>query len=500
MSKARQFARNTGINLAGQLGVAVIGFFVTPYLVHRMGIETYALYVLLYATAGYLSLLSFGAGSATIKYTAQFHAARNRGGLRDILFYSGSTHFFGALLGAVVVAGGARFWAVRLFHVPPALADLAAWVICAAAVGAVFAALTQFSGAVLQGLQRFDWQVGVSLLQNGLMPLGAAALISRGLGLKGVAAWYVALQAGVCLIFFAVLWTLLRPARDFKIGERLAFKSYAAFGVSAWLVNVASIANTQLDKVFIVRAVSLADLTLYSVPSGLLQRVQTLPAAISTVLLPMMSEVHGPDARERLVRMYLKASRFLLWVVLPVLVLLFALMPQFLTLWLGLDFVGRGVWPARFLVLAQAFAAINFIPNIVSTSRDHPEYYSAMSWAQALLNIAAWMLLIPRYHILGAALGAWLSQALATAANVWLVHRRFLALSWREYFAEVLYRPGVAAALLLAAVFPLHDLAQTWARLILLSAGGGVVYGAAMWAGMHGEDRQFVGTLLKRGA
>lgn len=497
MSKGRQFARNTGINLAGQFVVAVIGFFVTPYLVHRMGIETYALYVLLYSTAGYLSLFSFGAGSATIKYTAQYHAARSRGGLGDILFYSGSTHLLGALFGAVVVAGGARFWAVRLFHIEPALTDLASWVLCAAALGAVFVALIQFSNCVLQGLQRFDWQVGIALLTNVLMPLGACALISRGLGLRGVAAWYVLLQAGICLIFFAVLWKLLRPARDFKNGERLAFKSFAAFSFSAWLLPVATIANSQLDKTFIVRAVSLADLTLYSVPAGLLERLQTLPGMISSVLLPMMSEVHGPDARERLVRLYLKSSRFLLWVTLPLLVLLFSLMPQFLALWLGPDFVGRSVWPARFLVLMQAFAAVKFIPNSISFSRDHPEYCSAASWAQALLNIPIWLWLIPRYHILGAALGACLSQALVTTVYVWLVHRRFLALSWEDYYADVLHRPVLSAALLLAVVFPLHALAQTWPRLLLLSAGGGLVYAATMWLGMHDEDRKFIRTLLR---
>ncbi len=497
MSKARQFVRNTGFNLLGQLGVAVIGFFVTPYLVHRMGIETYALYVLLYATAGYLSLLSFGASAATIKYTAQFHASRNRGGLRDILFYAGSTHLLGALLGAAVVAGGARFWAFRLFHVPPPLLDLASWVLCAAALGAVFSALIQFSSAVLQGLHRFDWQAGLSLLLNGLMPLGAAALISQGLGLGGVAAWYVLLQAGICLIFFAVLWKLLRPARDFKNGEALSFKKFAAFSISSWLVPVASIANSQLDKTLIVRTVSLIDLTLYSVPAGLLQRLQTLPATIASVLLPMMSEIHGPDARERLVRMYLKSSRFLLWIVLPFLVMLFSLMPQFLTLWLGPEFVGRSVWPARFLVLTQAFAAINFIPNNISTSRDHPEYYSAGSWAQAMLNILAWLWLIPRYHILGAAMGACLSQAVVTVVNVWLVHRRFLALSWKDYFTDVLHRPVLSASLLLAVVFPLHALAQTWPRLLLLSAGGGLLYAAAMWVGLYDEDREFIKTLVE---
>ncbi len=335
MSRALRFARNTGINLIGQVFIAAISFFATPYLIHRMGIETYALYILLYAVSGYLALLAFGAGAATIKYTAQFMGAKNRGGLKDILFYAGSTYFLGAILGAAVVAVGARFWVVRLFHVPPALADIGVWVLYAAALGAVFAALTQYLYAILLGLQRFDLQITIPILQNGLMPLGAVALLAAGFGLKEVVSWYVVLQAGIVLFFGAVVWRLLRPTHDFKSGERLSFKNYAVFSLHSWLVPVATTVNSQIDKLFIVRTVSLTDLTLYSVPSGLLQRLQILPATIATVLLPMMSEDHGPEARERLTRMYLKSTRFLLWIVLPILVLFFAFMPQFLSLWLA---------------------------------------------------------------------------------------------------------------------------------------------------------------------
>mgnify|MGYP001563732337 FL=1 len=492
MSRTIRFARNTGINLAGQFGIAVISFFATPFLIHRMGIETYALYILLYAISGYLALLAFGAGAATVKYTAQFLNAKNRGGLKDILLYAGWTYFLGALFGAAVVVIGARFWVVRLFHVPPVLTDMAIWVLYAAALGAVFAAVIQFLSAVLVGLQRFDLQIMIPLLQNGLMPLGSAALLAASFGLKEVVSWYVILQAGICLSFCAVVWTLLRPARGFKNGEGLSFKNYAVFSLYSWLVPVATTVNSQIDKLFIVRAVSLTDLTLYSVPSGLLQRMQLLPATISTVLLPMLSEDHGPDSQRLLTRIYLKSTRFLLWIMLPILVLFFAFMPQFLTLWLGPAFVDGSVWPARFLVLAQAFATVNFIPNSISTSRDRPQYYSGTSLAQAVLNITFWWYLIPRYQILGAALGAWLSQMLVTAVNLSLVHRKFLLLSWKSYWIEVLYRPIFGAALLMAVVFPLHHLAQTWPHLILLSAGGGLVYAAAMWTAMHAEDREFI--------
>jgi|CXWL01.1.fsa_nt_gi O-antigen/teichoic acid export membrane protein len=498
MNKALRFARNTGINIIGQFAIAAISFLTTPYLIHRMGVETYGLYILLYALSGYLALLVCGAGPAASKYTAQFMGAHNRSGLDDILRYAGWTYLLGSIFGAGVVFVWARFWAFRLFHVPPHLMDTAVWVLSAAALGSVFAALIQFSYAVLLGLQRFDLQIAIPILQGGLMPLGAAALLAAGFGLKEVVSWYVVLYACICLLFCAITWRLLRQALHLKKGEGLSFKNYAVFGFHSWLVTASKTMNSQLDKLFIVRTVSLTDLTFYSVPSGLLQRLELLPATIATVLLPMMSEIHGPETQQRLTRMYLKSTRFLLWIVLPILVLLFAFMPQFLSLWLGPTFAKGSVWPARYLVLAQAFAAVNFIPNSISTSRDHPHYFSGTTWFQAVLNLIAWWQLVPRYQILGAALGAFLSQIVVTALNLFIVHRKFLSLTWKHYWAEVLYRPLFGAALLMAAVFPLHHLAQTWAILFLLGAGGGLVYAAAMWAAMHPEDHEFVRTLRVR--
>ena len=317
-------------------------------------------------------------------------------------------------------------------------------------------------------------------------------------GLKEIVAWYVVLQAVLCLFFCAVVWRLLRPTRHFKKGEGLPFRDYAVFSLHLWLVTASKTVNSQIDRLFIIRTVSLTDLTLYSVPSGLLQRLELLPATIATLLLPMMSEIHGHDSRERLARMYLKSTRCLLWIVLPILVLLFAFMPQFLSLWLGPTFAKGSVWPARYLVLMQAFAAINFIPNSISTSRDRPQYFSGTTWLQAVLNLSAWWYLIPRYHILGAALGACLSQAIATAINISLVHRKLLSLPLRTYWTESIYRPLLGASLLMATVFPLHHLAQTWTIFLLMNAGGGLLYVAAMWAAMHPEDHEFVRTLRVR--
>ena len=495
--KSLRFARNVGFNVLGQVGTAAASFFAIPFLLHRLGGQTYALYILMHAVAGYLALLSFGAGTATVKYVAQFNAAQDARGLRAVLRYSAAMHLFGALAAAVFLLVGVRFCAVRLFHVPEPLLPAAILVLRCAAGAAIFTGLFQFACAVLQGLQRFDWNSLLAFSQNGLMPVGAAAAVALGLGLSGVAGWYVALSVGGGLLALSLARSALPAWRRGDGGEGLGLKAYGGYSLGLWLGALASMVSFQSDKIFLARGVSLAGLTLYAVPAGLLQRLAVLPAIIAAVLMPMLSEVQGPDASEALRRMYLKSVRFLLWAVLPAYALLFALMPQFLGLWLGGDFPALSVWPARLLVLSQAVYALNFIPNSVAAGRDRPWLLAGAAWAQALLSVLAWILLIPRYHLLGVALGSLIAQVLPTCVYLAVLHRRVLGLAPARYLDEGLRAPLVSAACLLAVVFPLHAWASGWGRLILLAAGGAAVYCASAWLSLTAEDRDLLRRFLR---
>jgi O-antigen/teichoic acid export membrane protein len=485
-----RFARNVSWSLVGQGAAAVAAFAFTPYLVHRLGVERYGLFVLLNALAGYLLVLTFGAGNASIKFVAEFRGAGSSRALADSVRYAFGIHALPVAAGAVAAAAGARFLARRLFHVPEPLLDEAVFVLRCAAAGAFFAAVAQAASTVLQGLQRFDWQAVVSFTQTGLMSAGAAALVACGHGLRAVADWYIVLNLAACLLSAAVCWRLLRPHLRTSTGAPLGAVRFAGYGLSLWVGSLAWIVTFQLDRLIIARTESLTALTLYAVPSGLLQRLQIFPALVSIVLIPMMSEVTGAEREETLRRMYIRSQRFLLWVLLPALVLLFALMPQFLSLWLGGEFGDRSVWPARLLVVAQGFFLLNYAVNSISVSRDRPWYPSAVSWAQALISVGAWSLLIRRYQLLGVALGSLLAQAVPTTIYLLVAHARLLRLRPGRFALEALLPPFLSAGLLLALVMPMHQYASTWPRLLATGAAGGAIYGAAAWALLDRDDRE----------
>ncbi len=487
--RAGRFARNMGWNMLGQFGIGAISFLCIPYLVRHFGAETYGLYILLFAASNYLSLATLGAGSSMVKFLAQFKAEHNVEGVRGTMKYSLFIHVAGSMLTAAVLGFGARFWVVRLFHIPAPLVDKAVFVLRCAAAGGVSIAMIQYSNAVMQGLQRFDWQNILAVSQSGFMPLGAVLLVAAGFGLGGVSAWYVFLNTVVAAASLIAIRRLLHFLKEPGARGKFSRKDFLLYGLSVWLGPFAWIVTFQLDKVFIARATSLTALTLYAVPSGLLQRLQSLPTMVSSVMLPMMSELKASGDEEALARIYLKAVRFLLWIVLPILVLLFALMSQFLTLWLGGQFGDRSVWPARLLVIAQVFISLNYVPHSVAVGRGKPAYVTAVSWGQAVISVLAWHWLIPRYDILGVAIGSLLAQIIPTFFYLWAVHHALLRIRFARFFSEALSRPFLGAGLLLAAVFPLRQFGYSWPGFIGIVGGGVLLYGAAAWLLLNADDR-----------
>jgi O-antigen/teichoic acid export membrane protein len=494
--RADRFARNLGWNMLGQIGIGAISFLCVPVLVRHFGVESYGLYILLYAASNYLSLATFGSANSTVKYLAQFKAEHNVQGVRGTMKYALFMHVAGSLLTAGILGFGARFWAVRLFHIPPPLVEKAVFILRCAATGGVSLALIQYSNAVMQGLQRFDWQNILAVGQSGLMPLGAVLLVAAGFGLRGVSAWYVLLNTAVALASLIVIRRLLHFLKEPGGRGKFPRKDFFLYGLSVWLGPLAWIVTFQLDKVFIARATSLTALTLYAVPSGLLQRLQSLPTMVASVVMPMMSEMKDTGDEETLIRIYLKSVRFLLWAVLPVLVFLFALIPQFLTLWLGGQFGDRSVWPARLLVVAQVFISLNFIPHSLASARGKPSYVTAVSWGQAVISVLAWHWLLPRYDILGVAIGSLLAQVIPAFFYLWAVHRNILGIGFARYFAQSLWRPFLCAGILLAVVFPIHRFGYAWEGFLAIVVGGGLIYCAAAWLLLDADDRWMLHKVL----
>jgi O-antigen/teichoic acid export membrane protein len=229
-----------------------------------------------------------------------------------------------------------------------------------------------------------------------------------------------------------------------------------------------------------------------------LQRLQTLPSTISHALMPVLSESGRAEGREAALAIYLRTTRVLFALCLPAVGLLFALMPQLLGLWLGADFGVKAAPAARLLVAAQAFALIFHAPNAVAGGLGGGRYASTAAWAQALISLALWPFLIPRWGIVGAAAGALAAQSLPTLFYLDATHRRLLGLGWGRFLRATALPLTAPGAALLAIAWAGRAYAWTWPGFFAVSAVSGLVYLALLWPALPAEDKRAARRWLER--
>ncbi|MDD5775341.1 MAG: MATE family efflux transporter, partial [Candidatus Omnitrophica bacterium] len=98
--------RNTAYNIIGRMWFFIVGFFLTPYIVGRLGVERYAVWALVGVVTNYFGLLDFGVGSSFVKYVSEFHTIKEYSGINKLV----NTGFaFYVMLGAGIVALAALF-------------------------------------------------------------------------------------------------------------------------------------------------------------------------------------------------------------------------------------------------------------------------------------------------------------------------------------------------------------------------------------------------------
>jgi O-antigen/teichoic acid export membrane protein len=68
-----------------------VGFFLSPFILHRLGDDAFSLWVLVFSLTGYYGLLDLGIRASIIRYVAKFAATEDEEQLAR--FLSTAWHF-----------------------------------------------------------------------------------------------------------------------------------------------------------------------------------------------------------------------------------------------------------------------------------------------------------------------------------------------------------------------------------------------------------------------
>lgn len=480
---------------------AVVGFFLTPFIVRSLGDTMYGVWGLLTSVVGYLGLLDVGVRLAVTRFVAGSVATGDHE--RASRYASTSVALFGlAGITAIALSAGLSAGVHVFFDIPEQVLRTARLVLL---LGGSTVALTLMAGTfggVVVACERFDLPNLTELAIQSARALMVVAILSSGGGLVGLAVLHLGL-AFARLVINILLARHVYP--ELRISPALIGSTERAdifrFGVSLTALTIASTLAFSTDSMVIATFLPVAMITPFAIGASLTQYARSIVGGISYVITPRSSRLQGVGDAEGIRRMVLAAGRGATLVLLPITITFLIRGTSFIELWMGEEYAvasSRVLW---ILSIALSFAAAREIASssLVGLGR-HAGLVPAML-VEGVVNVALSVFLVRRWSIYGVAWGTMLpSLAISLIFIPWYL-RRTVGIRRREAAIQFWLRPALAmvgfaaGSYLVERLWPADNLLLFFTQVALTLP---LAVAGAWWFSMEPREQENARQLLRR--
>ena len=298
------------------------------------------------------------------------------------------------------------------------------------------ALLQAFLASLLQGVQDFKRFNAILLVAPTVtLLLAVMAVWLLGWGVPGALA---AFFCGQVIGLFASLYGLrhyLRKSRgeqDNSVGERYAAKCIG-YGWKAHLSNILAFVNYRADIFLLNFLLAPAAAGIYVIAVLIAERTWFLSQAVSTVILPRLSELHREEKKRRELTPLI--ARWVFVTSLFVAGLLAAVSFPLIRTLFGEEYitaVGALLWLLPGVVLLSGSRVL--ANDLAARGRPELNLYTAL--LVFFVNVGINIVLIPRLGINGAAIATSVAYTLNAVLKIWLYARLSKNRWWRPLVFE----------------------------------------------------------------
>jgi len=480
MSLKTQAVKNVSATWLGLLVHAVVGFLLSPFILHRLGDDAFSLWVLVFAVAGYFGLLDFGIRSSIVRYTAKFLATNDTDQLSRYL--STSLGFYCAIAAVILLATAAGFFYLDvLFKVPGSVLSSARMLFLLAGTSVALTFPLSVFAAALEGAQKFSWlqlsQIGIVLLRA----LWIVAALLLGGGLVAVGVITVAMNLVSYLIFTGIAVRTLPIRLSPRLVDARVFRKMAAYGIFAFAILAAEKLRFQSDPMVIGAILGSTAITSFSIAARLVDYASYAVRSMSQIFTPMSSQFHAAGDLGRLQRTFVAGNCASALIIFPICIALIILGKSIIEAWVGSKYVSSYSILILLIVPRTLYLAQSTSIRILLGMGRHRVLASVLL-LEGAANLLLSLLLTRWFGIVGAAWGT--AIPLVSTSLFFLPQHlcRLLNIPVRDFLSRAYRLPLVLCALptvLLAFAghqFPAH----TYAGLMVQIGGAGIIYGAGL--------------------
>jgi O-antigen/teichoic acid export membrane protein len=447
MNLAHRTMNNAAFNGLTWLFPLLLSFPLLPYIVNKLGSDSYGILTLVWTVTGYFAFLDLGLANAVVKFVAEYNSKGNSEKVNQVI---GGTLLilssFGAI-GGLVLLIIAKYLVTKVLNVPTELISVAYYAFCISSVGYFATMLLSVFAAIPNGLNRYDISAIVSVSMGAATLLGNAFLLYLGFGLIEIVVFAVMVSFGTIFTYILILRKIYPALRVFPTVDFSALRKVMSFGLFSLLSRLAFLANYHADRLIIGVLLGVSWVTYYVIPFTLINRLTSLTIKLGSVIFPAISELQGQRRFHVIIEMYLTSSRIVIAISTAICLPLLVFGDRLLSLWMGQEFGVNCGFVVVLITAALYLSAFTNVPTFVADGLGKPRVSGIAALVNAILNISLAIPLAKHFGINGVGFSFLISNALVTFGFVYYVNNRVLQISFLVLMRKAYLKPLAAGCL-----------------------------------------------------
>lgn len=417
---AKKFLRNIVSNVGGYVVNVLVALFLSPFVVHTLGDESYGLWVLVISLTGYYGLLDLGVRSAVGQYVTRYFARDEIDGVNRTL--NTALVLLSGVAAIALVATAVLAWLLpRWVHVAdPAAAARAQWAMAIAGFGIAVSIPTAVFQTVTYARERFDIMNGIAISHQLVYAGTIVAVLKSGHGLLGIACVVTGLGLLARAAEMIVAFRLMPGLRlSVRLASRASVKEIYSYGVFSFIINAADrIVRHYTDAVIVGAVFSAVAVTYFAIGGNLVVYYQTLVLTVAWTITPHATALDARGDRAALRSLLLNGARGLTFLSAVIGAGLVLTGRDFLTLWMGPKYVAGEGYVSSYEILVILTVA-TFLRTTQGATLQilfgmrKVKFLAGLSCAEALLNLTLSLVLARFFGIAGVAWGTLIPLALS---------------------------------------------------------------------------------------
>jgi O-antigen/teichoic acid export membrane protein len=400
----KQILKNVGSSWSALAVNVMVGIFLSPFILHRLGDAAFGIWVLIFSVTGYYGLFDLGIRSSIIRYVSKYAATNDQ---ESLTRFVNTALFSYTCIGVVsmVLTALLSSSVERLFRIPPEMRPEARLLLFIVGGSVSISFPLGVFGGMLEGLQSFyilNWtSIGVTLARAALI----VYFLNRGYGLLTVALITVLLPLLSSILRGLIVFRLCPLQLGYKYVDRASFRAMANYGGTTFVVMVAAHLRFRTDELVLGTMMSAVAVTYFNIGARIVDYAQEFVSSLAQVFVPMSSQSEATGNLDRVRKIYIAGNRVCAFLILPITAILIMLGKHIIRIWVGARYVPQSYPVLVVMIIPFALMLSQAASGRILFGLGKHQTWAAITVIEGIANVVLSVALVPRMGIVGDALG-----------------------------------------------------------------------------------------------